>query len=293
MYSPDEYEILAEVCSVSCITLLSIIFGRKVASIDGRMYYIRGLLLALYLCSWAVALIGCMLTSTNNGNTISCSIAFFNISLIYTITKIVLYLYWIEKLYIVSMPKISRFRSFWYNFNVIVLLPYVALVVLMIYYRIIDVAQDSPYHCSIGYQLPASITVLSYDVFIILMFTGMFAKLHFMPSPAQLASQHAVAVSITTGRNIIIGITALVTSLVKYGLTVAYQDGLRGLIATCVTTLDVTIVSCVVHWVTTHPAETQFMDRVLPEQNSSEKPLKLEIKQHQEVVVLTELTSKA
>jgi hypothetical protein len=97
MYSPDEYEILAEVCSVACITILSIIFGRKVASIEGRIYYIRALLLVLYGCSWAVALIGCMLTSTNNGNSISCSLSFFNISLIYTITKVVLYLYWIEK----------------------------------------------------------------------------------------------------------------------------------------------------------------------------------------------------
>jgi hypothetical protein len=35
------------------------------------------------------------------------------------------------------------------------------------------------------------------------------------------------------------------------------------------------------------------MDRILPEQNNNEKPLKLEIKQHQEVVVLTELTSKS
>lgn len=100
MYSPDEYEILAEVCSVACITILSIIFGRKVASIEGRIYYIRALLLILYGCSWAVALIGCMLTSTNNGNSISCSLSFFNISLIYTITKIVLYLYWIEKVII-------------------------------------------------------------------------------------------------------------------------------------------------------------------------------------------------
>ncbi|ORZ12701.1 hypothetical protein BCR42DRAFT_419790 [Absidia repens] len=291
MYSPDEYEILAEVCSVACITILSIIFGRKVASIEGRVYYIRGLLLALYGCSWAIALIGCMLTSTNNGNSISCSLAFFNISLIYTVTKVILYLYWIEKLYIISMPKISRFRSFSYNFNVILMVPYIALAVLMVYYRVIYVSENTPYHCWIGYRLPASITVLSYDIFVTLMFTGMFAKHYFMPSQAQQGSPFAMALSITTGRNTIIGLVALVTALVKYCLTIIYQDGLRGLIATCVTTLDVTIVSCVVHWVTTHPAETQFMDRILPQQSNNEKPLKLEIKQHQEVVVLTELSS--
>jgi hypothetical protein len=35
------------------------------------------------------------------------------------------------------------------------------------------------------------------------------------------------------------------------------------------------------------------MDRILPQQISNDKPLKLEIKQHQEVVVLTEMNSKA
>ncbi|KAI8336679.1 hypothetical protein BC941DRAFT_376533 [Chlamydoabsidia padenii] len=293
MYSPDGYEIVAEICSVACITIMSVIFGRKVASIEGRVYYIRGLLLALYICSWTVALIGCMVTSTNNANNVSCSLSFFNISLIYTVNKIILYLYWIEKMYIIEMPKTSRFRSFCYNFNVIILFPYVALVVLMIYYRVIDISQDLPYHCTIGYKLPASITVLSYDVFVILMFTLMFTKYHFMPTLAQKESQYAVAIHIATGRNALIGVAALVTSLVKYGLTIGYQNGLRGLVATCVTTIDVTVVACVVHWVSTHPAETQFMDRILPEQNNNEKPLKLEIKQHQEVVVLTELSSKA
>lgn len=70
-----------------------------------------------------------------------------------------------------------------------------------------------------------------------LMFTCMFAKYHFMPSQAQQGSQFAMALSITTGRNTIIGVVALVTALVKYSLTIAYPDGLRGLIATCITTL--------------------------------------------------------
>lgn len=140
-------------------------------------------------------------------------------------------------MYIIEMPKTSRLRSFCYNFNVIILFPYIALVVLMIYYRVIDVAQELPYHCTIGYKLPASITVLCYDIFVILMFTLMFAKYHYMPTPAQRDSQYAVAIRITTGRNALIGVAALITSLVKYGLTISYQGGLRGLVATCVTIL--------------------------------------------------------
>jgi hypothetical protein len=97
MYSPDQWEIIAEVNSVTCITIVSLIFGRKIASIDGPVHYVRGLLLLLYALCWAFNLIACMLTSTNNGNFISCVLTNFNCALIYTGAKAVLYLYFIEK----------------------------------------------------------------------------------------------------------------------------------------------------------------------------------------------------
>jgi hypothetical protein len=97
MYSPDQWEILAEINSVACITIVSLIFGRKLASIDGPVQYVRGLLLLLYGLSWAFNLIACMLTSTNNGNYISCILTVFNCAIVYTASKITLYLYFIEK----------------------------------------------------------------------------------------------------------------------------------------------------------------------------------------------------
>lgn len=97
MYSPDQWEIIAEVNSVACITIVSLIFGRKVASIDGPIHYVRSLLLILYGLSWVFNLIACMLTSTNNGNYISCVLTHYNCSIIYTLSKIVLNLYFIEK----------------------------------------------------------------------------------------------------------------------------------------------------------------------------------------------------
>lgn len=97
MYSPDQWEILSEVASVTCITIISILFGRKVASIDGPIQYVQGLLLLLYGFSWALTLTACMLTSTNNGNFVSCVLTNFNFAVIYTASKVALYLYFIEK----------------------------------------------------------------------------------------------------------------------------------------------------------------------------------------------------
>lgn len=110
MYSPDQWEILAEVNSVTCITIVSLIFGRKLASIDGPVHYVRGLLLVLYGVSWAFNLIACMLTSTNNGNFISCSLTYYNVAILYTASKVVLYLYFIEKV-ILNRMSIDRNRT--------------------------------------------------------------------------------------------------------------------------------------------------------------------------------------
>jgi hypothetical protein len=103
MYSPDQWEILSEVNSVTCITILSLIFGRKLASIDGPVHYVRSLLLLMYGLSWAFNLIACMLTSTNNGNDISCLLTVFNCVLVYNGSKIALYLYFIEKVRAVAI----------------------------------------------------------------------------------------------------------------------------------------------------------------------------------------------
>lgn len=97
MYKPDQWEILSEICSVACITAVSLIFGRKVAGIDGPVYYVRGLLMVLYSLAWAFDMIACMLVSTNNGNYISCILGFYNIVLIYMAAKVCLLLYFLEK----------------------------------------------------------------------------------------------------------------------------------------------------------------------------------------------------
>lgn len=97
MYTPDQYEIVSEINSVACVTAVSLIFGRKIAAVDGPIYYVRGLILTLYGLTWAFDLIACMIVSTNNGNYISCTLGFYNCVLFYTFAKITLYLYFTEK----------------------------------------------------------------------------------------------------------------------------------------------------------------------------------------------------
>ncbi|CAO3615816.1 unnamed protein product [Cunninghamella echinulata] len=291
MYSPDFYEIVSEIVSVSCITLLSLFFGRKVAAIDGPVYYVRGLLLLLYGLSWAFDLISCMAISTNNGNYISCMIGLFNCVFLHTLTKIVLYLYFIEKTYILSVPKTKRFSSSFYLIGLGLLLPYIGLVILMIVYRIALVSDEYPYHCSIGFDLPASASILAYDFFINALFAGVFIKYTVSPSNAQQTSHQSTCLHVMAKRSIVVTIVSILMSILNYAVIIMAEGSPRGLMAMTVATFDITVVACVVQWATSHPAEMQTIEKLL-QLGNGDKPVKLEIKQHQEVVVLTEMAQQ-
>ncbi|KAI9263210.1 hypothetical protein BDA99DRAFT_509587 [Phascolomyces articulosus] len=290
MYSPDDYEIMSEINSVACVTAISLILGRKVASIDGPIYYVRGLLLAMYSLTLAFDIIACMLVSTNNGNYISCSLGFFNCIFIYTFAKLALYLYFVEKIYILSIPKVIRQRSPVYWIGVGLLVPYIGLMILMILNRVTEVATEKPFHCTFGFKLPGSIPVLSYDCFITLLCTAIFVKAYAFPNMAQQTTPQASSIKVMAKRNIVGSIVACITATINYTVMIVLQGQERGLLALSIATLDITIVSCVIHWVTATSAELQYVQTVL-NKGSLDKPMKLEIKQHQEVVVLTELNS--
>ncbi|KAI9490978.1 hypothetical protein BDB00DRAFT_522316 [Zychaea mexicana] len=290
MYVPDVYEILSEINSVACVTAISLILGRKVASIDGPIYYVRGLLLVMYSLTLAFDIIACMLVSTNNGNFVSCILGFFNCVLLYTFAKLALYLYFIEKIYILSLPKVARLRSPIYWIGIGLLVPYIALITLMIINRVTVIEPEHPYHCTIGTKLPGVIPTLCYDCFFTLLCIAIFVKCYAFPTVAQQTSPQSMSLKIMAKRNIIVTVVACITATINYTIMIVLDGQERGLLALSITTLDITVVSCVVHWVTSHTAELQYVENVL-NKGGLDKPMRLEIKQHQEVVVLTELSS--
>ncbi|KAI8331358.1 hypothetical protein BC941DRAFT_463234 [Chlamydoabsidia padenii] len=291
MYSPDNLEIISEIIIVSCITALSLFFGRKIASIEGPVRYIRGLLLLLYGLSWAFDLISCMSSSTNNGNYISCLVGFFNCVILHTVTKVVLYLYFAEKAYIISVPKSNRLSSSLYICNVCMLVPYIGIVIMMVVYRETLVSADYPFFCSIGYQMPASVAVLAYDFCVNLMFTGVFIKYAYWPNTGQQTSHQSSSLHMMAKRNIVVAMISALMTVANYGVIIAFSGSPRGLMTMTVSAIDVTVVAGVVQWATSHPAEIQCLEKLL-QRGNGDKPVKLEIKQHQEVVVLTELASQ-
>jgi hypothetical protein len=95
--------------SLLSISLMSVLFGRKTAGTSiGNINYARGLVIALYMVSWGFTTVAAILTSTNPGNLTSCTISIFVCLSLYAASKIVIYLFLIEKVYVVSSVTTPR-----------------------------------------------------------------------------------------------------------------------------------------------------------------------------------------
>lgn len=105
MFSPDKWEVLSEVNSVLCITIICFFLGRKFSSQQGPTHYARVLVLSLFSVSWAFNLISTLLVSTNNNNITSCTLSIFMCITLYALSKILIYLFLIEKASSVSLSK--------------------------------------------------------------------------------------------------------------------------------------------------------------------------------------------
>ncbi|KAI7819320.1 hypothetical protein BC939DRAFT_479678 [Gamsiella multidivaricata] len=116
MYQPDVEESVSLFISLICISLMSVLFGRKTAGTKlGAINYARGLVIALYLISWAFSLIATMLAQTNNYNIVSCTMSIYICIILYAISKIVIYLFLMEKVYVVTAVGSTRseFKFSW------------------------------------------------------------------------------------------------------------------------------------------------------------------------------------
>ncbi|KAG0178572.1 hypothetical protein DFQ28_006593 [Apophysomyces sp. BC1034] len=143
-----------------------------------------------------------------------------------------------------------------------------------------------------GYQITGSAAMLAYIFLLQSVFAGLFLKSYLLPNTAQQTAHQASNLRMMSKRNFVAAVVSLLLTAVNFGTMIVSQGYQRGLVSMSLNTLDISIVACIIHWVTTHPSELQFTEKAL-QRGNGDKPVKLEIKQHQEVVVLTELNTQA
>lgn len=85
------------------------LFGRKTAGTKlGTINYARGLVISLYLVSWAFSFMATMLAQTNNYNVVSCTLSVYSCIVLYALSKIIIYLFLMEKVYVVTAVGSTR-----------------------------------------------------------------------------------------------------------------------------------------------------------------------------------------
>lgn len=289
MFSPDKWEILSEINSVLCITLVCFFLGRKLSSSQGPAHYARVLVMALFTCSWAFNLITTLLVSTNNNNIISCTLSIFMCITLYAMSKIMIYLFLIEKIYVVVSTEQSRMESKLYRFNIALLIPYVAIFVLMIVFRTAYITDDGSYYCHIGLALPATLSLVGYDFIITSYYTIQFIRTLIWPNKNVASSTAGMQTSLryVAKRNLVAAVVALIVSTANVIILISLDGVERGLVCLTSCTLDVTINCAAIFWVTSHQSEIEHLNR-----QRLDRKVKLEIKQHQEVIIMREIATR-
>ncbi|KAK3815782.1 MAG: hypothetical protein JOS17DRAFT_413954 [Linnemannia elongata] len=217
--------ILSLLVSLLSISLMSLLFGRKTSGTNmTNINYARGLVISLYIVSWAFTTIAAVLTSTNYGNIVSCTLSIFL-----------------------------------YRVNILLLTPYTVILVLMILNRV--AVLDVNDQCFIGLKPLASITLILYDIFISSWLTILFIR-PLMSTTSVLQGPSKGKLRQVARRTLIGSIVALVLSSANVFTLVyfkGYEDSVLCLLS-C--TLDVTLNACAVHWVTSRARGSSSTDKV-------------------------------
>lgn len=125
----------------------------------------------------------------------------------------------------------GRFKSGMYLMNLGLLLPNIAIMILQIVFRIDIVANEFPFHCTVGMQLPASVISLAYDVILSLLYISIFVKFYCFPNTTQQTAHQSSSLHMMAKRNIIAASISLTTSCANYIVLISLQGVERGLVA--------------------------------------------------------------
>ncbi|KAF9435852.1 hypothetical protein BGZ76_005375 [Entomortierella beljakovae] len=246
---------------------MSTLFGRKTAGTKlGTINYARGLVISLYLVSWAFSFIATMLVQTNNENAISCDFSVFSCIVLYAVSKIIIYLFLMEKVYVVTAVGSTRRDFFLYKVNMVLMLPYLGIFILMIKYRNSFILspttlaihsekagdrlhEDDFGHCIIGLKQQASLPLIIYDIILSTWLTALFIR-PLMSSTSLLQGPTKGKLRDVARRTLIGCVMALLLSSANVFTLVFFQGIERGLICLASCTLDVTLNAMTIHWVT-------------------------------------------
>jgi hypothetical protein len=119
------------------------------------------------------AVAGILVLLTQTGDTLTCEITILTCIFLYTSTKFQLYLFFIERMHVVHRnPSKTRVQSPLYILNMCLLVPYFAILVLMVIYRVSYI--DDNNDCRIGLLDASTLPLIVYDTIFSVYSVGIF-----------------------------------------------------------------------------------------------------------------------
>jgi hypothetical protein len=205
--------------------------------------------LALAVVSLLYSYAATMLIVTNHDNLTSCVIGIHMCACLYSSTKLIIYLFLIEKVRILSPYNHEpRNKSWSYIGSVALLAPYGIILVLMLAYEVSYIERPTDY-CVLGIERESSLPLIIYDTVYSIYLTSRFL----MPlmRHARTVSGHTTKIDPRLRRVAVRNLKGAIVSLVSsFGniLSLVLTDGrMRGLYCLAGCTLDVLVNCLVIH----------------------------------------------
>ncbi|CAO3629575.1 unnamed protein product [Cunninghamella blakesleeana] len=249
---PDKIELALKLVGLTGVTILSTLFGIKTHGVEYKFLSLSKLLvILLYVCSWAFIFSGLPIISTNNGNFVSCMLANIGCDVFYTGTKLFIYSWLIEKVWIVNASNKPRLKTKSYRFHVILLIPYIGIITFMVVTHKARIEPDGT--CVVGIQIGAAYLLLIYDFIINLYMTILFVKPLLKIHKDVIMDHRTSRLQDVAKRTLIASVVCLFASFGNILILILFNAEARGAICLMCCFVDVIINVATVHWVTSQP----------------------------------------
>ncbi|KAJ7737774.1 hypothetical protein DFH07DRAFT_944191 [Mycena maculata] len=234
------------------VTILTFFFSRRLLGEDlnskqalARLTWARICVLLVFLDSYFFVFSSGLLVFGVGlqKNTTTCAVGICLCISFYTSSKVLIYAFLTEKVYMVWDTGRSRFRSPVYLVCAVTVLLYLGIVICMIWGRIGEFRQRDG-ACVIGLKPTASIPLLSYDLYINILLTGLFMW------PLLRSTHSSVRLRRVATRTLVASGAALTTSTVNIAVLTVLKGRELGWVCLASCATDVIFNAAAIFWVT-------------------------------------------
>ncbi|KAG0001907.1 hypothetical protein BGZ79_003970 [Entomortierella chlamydospora] len=247
--TPDHEETGGLFLSLAAISVMALLFGRKTSSTKfSSLNYARALVVVLNVVSWLFSFSAALLAQTNNRNIVSCDLSVFFCIFLYASSKILIYLFLMERVHVVTAIGVTRWNSKLFKFNILLLTPYFGIIVIGVLYRVAKIKPDGK--CYIGLEDIVSFPLITYDSLLSIWLTTLFMRA-LISSTSQLQGPTRSKLREVARKTLIGSVFCLFFSTANVASIVYFRGDERGVLCLTFCTLDVTLNVITIHWVTT------------------------------------------